>query len=212
MRHLSFTDKIVNQFDTALRTVAGQPLLTERPNPSEGVAEAELSDAERILAGRLMRINHAGEVAAQGLYQGQALTAGLPQVRERMERAAHEENDHLEWCEQRAKELGTHVSFLNPLWYLGSHSIGAVAGVAGDRWSLGFVVETERQVVKHLEEHEAQIPESDQKTHAILQQMKKDEAHHADIARSAGGAELPPPVKGLMQLASKVMTRTAYWI
>jgi len=212
MRHLTLADKIVNQFDTALRTVVGQPKLTERPNPSEGVAEAELTDTERELAGRLMRINHAGEVSAQGLYQGQALTAKLPQVREEMERAALEENDHLEWCERRARELGTHVSLLNPIWYLGSVSIGALAGLAGDRWSLGFVVETEHQVVKHLEEHEAQLPESDQKTHAILSQMKEDEAHHADIAKRAGGADLPAPIKGLMQLTSKIMTRTAYWI
>ncbi len=212
MRHLTLADKIVNQFDTALRTVAGQPKLTERPNPSAGIAEAELTDAERELAGRLMRINHAGEVSAQGLYQGQALTAKLPQVREKMERAALEENDHLEWCERRARELGTHVSYLNPLWYLGSLSIGALAGLAGDKWSLGFVVETEHQVVKHLEEHEAQLTDSDQKTHAILRQMKEDEAHHADIATSAGGADFPAPIKGLMQLTSKIMTRTAYWI
>ena len=212
MRHLSFVDKIVDQFDTALRTVAGQPRLTERANPSDGVAEAELTDTERDLAGRLMRINHAGEVAAQGLYQGQALTAKLPKVREKMVRAAQEENDHLAWCEQRAKELGTHVSLLNPLWYVGSVSIGALAGAAGDKWSLGFVVETEHQVVKHLEEHEAQISVHDRRTQAILQQMKADEAHHADIAKSAGGADFPAPIKGLMQLTAKVMTRTAYWV
>jgi len=212
MRHLTFADKIVNQFDTALRTVAGRPKLTERVNPAEDVAEAELADEERELAGRLMRINHAGEVAAQGLYQGQALTARLPQVREKMARAAMEENDHLEWCEQRARELGTHVSLLNPLWYLGSVSIGALAGAAGDKWSLGFVVETEHQVVKHLEEHEAQLSPGDQKTHAILRQMKEDEVHHADIAKSAGGADFPAPIKGLMQLTSKIMTHTAFWI
>ena len=212
MRHLTFTDKIVNEFDTALRTIAGQPKLTERPNPSEGMADAELTDVERELAGRLMRINHAGEVSAQGLYQGQALTAKLPQVREEMARAAQEENDHLEWCEHRAKELGTHVSYLNPIWYLGSLSIGALAGFAGDRWSLGFVVETEKQVVKHLQGHEAQLSESDQKSRAILSQMREDEARHADVARSAGGADLPAPIRGLMQLTSKVMTRTAYWI
>lgn len=212
MRHLTFTDKIVNEFDTALRSVAGRPILTERPNPSEEIDEADLTDCEKELAGRLMRINHAGEISAQGLYRGQALTAKLSEVREKMERAALEENDHLEWCESRAKELGTHVSLLNPLWYMGSVSIGAVAGLAGDKWSLGFVVETEKQVVKHLEEHETQISPSDQKTRAILSQMKKDEAHHADVAKNAGGAELPVPVKGLMQLTSKIMTRTAYWI
>lgn len=212
MRHLTFTDKIVNEFDTALRSVAGRPILTERPNPSEEIDEADLTDSEQDLAGRLMRINHAGEVSAQGLYRGQALTAKLPEIREKMERAALEENDHLEWCERRARELGTHVSLLNPLWYMGSVSIGALAGLAGDKWSLGFVVETENQVVRHLEEHEAQLSLSDQKTRAILAQMKEDEAHHADIAKSAGGAELPVPIKSLMQLTSKVMTRTAYWI
>ncbi|MCW8982446.1 MAG: 2-polyprenyl-3-methyl-6-methoxy-1,4-benzoquinone monooxygenase, partial [Gammaproteobacteria bacterium] len=122
------------------------------------------------------------------------------------------ENDHLEWCETRAKELGTHVSLLNPIWYIGSVTIGALAGLAGDRWSLGFVVETEHQVVKHLEEHEEQLSEKDQKTQAILKQMKEDEAHHADIAKGAGGADFPVPIKGLMQLVSKIMTRTAYWI
>lgn len=212
MRHLTFTDKIVNEFDTALRSVAGRPILTERLNPSEKIDEADLTESEQELAGRLMRINHAGEVAAQGLYRGQALTAKLPEVREKMEHAALEENDHLEWCERRARELGTHVSLLNPLWYMGSVSIGALAGLAGDKWSLGFVVETENQVVRHLEEHEAQLSLSDQKTQAILAQMKEDEAHHADIAKSAGGAELPVPIKGLMQLTSKIMTRTAYWI
>lgn len=212
MRHLTLADRIVNEFDTALRTVAGRPKLTERPNPSEGMVDSELSDAERELAGRLMRINHAGEVSAQGLYQGQALTAKLPQVREEMTRAALEENDHLEWCERRAKELGAHVSYFNPLWYLGSFSIGALAGLAGDKWSLGFVVETEKQVVKHLQEHAAQLSQSDQKSNAILSQMREDEAHHADGARKAGGADLPAPIKGLMQLTSKVMTRTAYWL
>lgn len=212
MRHLTFTDKIVNEFDTALRSVAGRPILTERLNPSEKIDEADLTESEQELAGRLMRINHAGEVAAQGLYRGQALTAKLPEVREKMEHAALEENDHLEWCESRAKELGTHVSLLNPLWYMGSVSIGALAGLAGDKWSLGFVVETENQVVKHLEEHEAQLSPDDQKTRAILSQMKEDEAHHADIAKSAGGADFPVPIKGLMQLTSKIMTRTAYWI
>lgn len=212
MRHLTLADRIINELDTALRTIAGAPKLTERPNPSEGMVDTDLSDVERELAGRLMRINHAGEVSAQGLYQGQALTARLPKVRQEMARAAMEENDHLAWCEGRAKELGTHVSYLNPLWYLGSLSIGALAGWAGDRWSLGFVVETEKQVVEHLEEHEAQLSASDQKSHAILSQMREDEAHHADVARSAGGADLPAPIRGLMQLTSKVMTRTAYWL
>ncbi len=198
--------------DVGIRTLFGQPKITERPNPAQTETETELSDSERQLAGRLMRINHAGEVAAQGLYQGQALTARLPQVRQQMERAALEENDHLDWCEKRARELGTHVSLLNPVWYAGSVTIGALAGAAGDKWSLGFVAETEKQVVRHLEEHLAQLPEQDEKSRAILEQMKEDEGHHATVAVEAGGAELPYPVKKLMGLTSKVMTRTAFWV
>jgi len=212
MRHYSPLDKLFINLDTALRTVAGKPIITERPNPAGGLDEAPLSEGERELAGRLMRINHAGEVSAQGLYQGQALTAKLPDVRSKMERAALEENDHLEWCERRAKELGTHVSYLNPLWYGGSVAIGALAGLIGDKWSLGFVVETEHQVCRHLESHMAQLSPEDQKTQAILKQMHEDEARHADMAQAAGGAPFPEPVKKLMQLSSKVMTKTAYWI
>ncbi len=212
MRNYSPLDKLFINLDTALRTVAGKPIITERPNPAEGIEEAPLSDSERELAGRLMRINHAGEVSAQGLYQGQALTAKLPEVREKMERAALEENDHLDWCERRAKELGTHVSYLNPLWYGGSVAIGALAGLIGDKWSLGFVVETEHQVCRHLESHMAKLSTEDQKTRAILQQMHEDEARHADMAQAAGGAPFPAPIKALMQLTSKVMTKTVYWI
>jgi len=198
--------------DVGMRTLFGQPKITERPNPAQNETEIELSEAERQLAGRLMRINHAGEVAAQGLYQGQALTARLPQVRQQMERAALEENDHLDWCEKRAKELGTHVSVLNPAWYAGSTAIGALAGLAGDKWSLGFVAETEKQVVKHLEEHLEQLPEHDDKSRAILEQMKEDEGRHATVALEAGGTELPYPVRKFMELTSKIMTRTAFWI
>ncbi len=212
MRNYSPLDKLFINLDTALRTLGGKPIITERPNPADGLDEAPLSASERDLAGRLMRINHAGEVSAQGLYQGQALTAKLPEVRDKMERAALEENDHLDWCEHRAGELGTHVSYLNPLWYGGSVAIGALAGVIGDKWSLGFVVETEHQVCRHLESHMAQLSPEDRKTGAILQQMHDDEARHADMAQAAGGAPFPAPIKALMQLTSKVMTKTAYWI
>ncbi len=212
MRHYTPLDRLMMHLDVGVRTVLGKPILTERPNPADGQPEAELSEADRQLAGRLMRINHAGEVSAQGLYEGQALTAKLPEVREKMERAALEENDHLEWCERRAKEMGTHVSYLNPVWYAGSLAIGALAGLAGDKWSLGFVVETERQVIKHLDEHIDRLPPHDQKTRAVLEQMKEDEAHHATIALHAGGAALPPPVKLVMKVTSKVMTKTAYWV
>ena len=211
-RHYSPLDQLLMGFDTGMRTLLGKPTVSERSNPAKAKTETELTATERELAGRLMRINHAGEVAAQGLYQGQALTARLPQVRGQMERAALEENDHLDWCESRAKQLGTHVSYLNPLWYTGSMAIGAVAGLAGDKWSLGFVAETEKQVVKHLHEHLQRLPETDAKSRAILEQMKEDEGHHATVALEAGGAELPYPVKKIMGLISKVMTRTAFWL
>jgi ubiquinone biosynthesis monooxygenase Coq7 len=211
-RHYTALDHLLMHMDVGLRTVLGQPRITERANPAQGLPEAELSTAERDLAGRLMRINHAGEVAAQGLYQGQALTARLPVVREKMERAAQEENDHLDWCERRAKEMGTHVSYLNPVWFAGSVTIGALAGLAGDKWSLGFVAETEKQVVRHLDDHLARLPRQDEKGHAILEQMREDEGHHATTALEAGGAELPYPIKRLMQLTSKIMTRSAYWL
>jgi ubiquinone biosynthesis monooxygenase Coq7 len=159
-----------------------------------------------------MRVNHTGEVCAQALYQGQALTARLPEVRDSLERSAQEENDHLAWCEQRIEELGGRKSFANPLFYAGSFAIGALAGLAGDKWSLGFVVETERQVEDHLESHIAQVPADDLRTRSVLEQMKDDEIHHATVALDAGGAELPAPVKVAMKAVSKVMTNGAYWI
>ncbi len=198
--------------DQALRTVAGRPKTTERPNPAAGGADAELDSPARQLAGRLMRVNHSGEVAAQALYQGQALTARLPRVRDKMERAAQEENDHLAWCETRINELGSHKSVLNPLWYAGSFLIGATAGAVGDKWSLGFVAETEHQVVAHLDEHLARLPENDVKSRAILEQMRDDEGHHATTAIESGGVPLPTGIQRLMQMASKVMTKTAFWI
>jgi ubiquinone biosynthesis monooxygenase Coq7 len=159
-----------------------------------------------------MRVNHAGEIAAQGLYQGQAATAELPEVRAAMEQAAEEENDHLAWCEARLAELGSRPSVLGPLWYAGAFAIGAGAGLVGDRWSLGFVAETERQVVRHLEEHLGMLPADDARSRAILEQMKEDELAHGSAALEAGGAELPRPVKALMGLVSKLMTRGAYWV
>jgi ubiquinone biosynthesis monooxygenase Coq7 len=211
-RKLSPLDHLVMNADQALRTLAGRPLVSGRPNPADDRDEAELSDAERTESMRLMRINHAGEVAAQALYQGQALTARLETVRGSMEQAAAEENDHLEWCERRVDELGGRVSYLNPLWYLGSFAIGASAGAVGDRWSLGFVAETEKQVIRHLDGHLKRMSDKDQKSRAILEQMKIDEAHHGAEAMRAGGAVLPRPVQRLMQLTSRVMTGVTYWI
>ena len=157
-----------------------------------------------------MRVNHAGEIAAQGLYQGQAATARLEEVRDAMERAADEENDHLAWCEERLAELGSRPSILNPLWYAGAFTIGAVAGLVGDRWSLGFVAETERQVVRHLDDHLGMLPPDDDRSRSILEQMKVDEERHGAVAEDAGGASLPAPVRHLMSVVSKVMTRGAY--
>jgi len=157
-----------------------------------------------------MRVNHAGEVAAQGLYHGQALTARRAEIRETMRRAAREEGDHLAWCRDRLTELGAAPSVLNPLWYAGSFLIGAVAGAAGDRWSLGFMAETERQVEGHLNDHLGRLPAGGERSRAILEQMKTDEIEHGRTALEAGGAELPGPIRALMRLTSKVMTRTAY--
>ena len=211
MRKLNLFDKLINEVDQALRTVHTLAPTTERPNPSVDIkVENELSEEENKLSAKLMRINHAGEVSAQGLYRGQALTAKREDIREQMERSAMEENDHLNWCETRLDDLGAHKSYFGPLWYMGSFSIGAIAGLVGDKWSLGFVKETEDQVVKHLDEHIEKISQSDKPSLAILQQMKTDEAHHADIAVEAGAAKLPLPIrKVLMPLMSKVMTKTA---
>lgn len=211
-RHYSPFDRLLINVDRGLRTVFGRPETSERPDPADACAEADLGARERDEASRLMRVNHSGEISAQALYQGQALTARLPQVREKMEQAALEENDHLEWCARRTRELGGRTSLLNPLWYTGSLAIGAAAGWAGDKWSLGFIVETERQVVRHLEGHLRRVSLRDSKSRAILEQMKIDESRHATTALNAGGAPLPAPVRGLMALTSRVMTKTAYWI
>jgi ubiquinone biosynthesis monooxygenase Coq7 len=211
-RDYSPIDQVLMQIDKALTTVFGQPHITERTTPGADLAEPELSEVERKASLRMMRVNHAGEVSAQALYQGQALTARLPEVRDSMEQAALEENDHLVWCQQRIEALGGHTSVLNPLWYVGSFAIGAIAGKVGDKWSLGFVAETEKQVVEHLDSHLAKMSPLDQKSRAIIEQMKVDELHHGSMASEAGGAELPMPIKGIMGLVSKVMTRTSHWI
>jgi len=211
-RRYSFADRVVGQLDRGLRTVFGGVGQPSRPNPSSALGETVLSDTERKHSAGLLRVDHAGEVAAQALYQGQALTARDERIRRMLEVAAEEENDHLAWCEQRLDELGAGTSVLNPLWYGGSFAIGAVAGFLGDRWSLGFLAETERQVVSHIESHLDALPKADDKSRAILEQMREDEGAHATSAVDAGGAELTPPVKRLMGLMSRVMTRTAYWV
>jgi 3-demethoxyubiquinol 3-hydroxylase len=208
-RVLSPLDRLLDQADRALRATLSRPSAL-RPNPA-GERPGHLADetARRHAAG-LMRVNHAGEVAAQGLYHGQAITARRPEIRAAMEQAARDEGDHLAWCRDRLDELGDRPSLLAPLWYAGSVAIGALAGAAGDRWSLGFMAETERQVEGHLEDHLGRLPQGDERSRAILQQMKQDEASHARAAMDAGGAELPLPVRGLMRLTAKVMTGTAY--
>ena len=210
MRKLNVLDRFISEMDKALRTVHTLAPTTGRPNPATNVKDIELTDSERRASAKLMRINHAGEISAQGLYRGQALTTRSDEIRQQMDVSAMEENDHLNWCETRLDELGSHKSYFSPVWYLGSLGIGALAGIAGDKWSLGFVKETEDQVVRHLEKHIGKLPASDDVSRAILQQMKIDEAHHADVAVKAGAANLPFPIrKILMPVLSKVMTKTS---
>ena len=169
-------------------------------------------DTDRVRSAALMRVNHAGEVAAQALYAGHAIAAGDARVRDAMLQAAAEEGEHLDWCEARVRELDSHVSYLTPLWYFGSFAIGAAVASAGDKWGLGFVMETERQVVEHLDRHLELLPEQDHRSRSILEQMRRDEMQHASVARDAGGAELPPPLRVLMRCCAKMMTGTAYWV
>lgn len=211
MQQLTSLDLFIINCDRGLRTLFGK-LPATQTNPAQTVADTELTQSEKLLSARLMRVNHAGEVSAQALYQGQALTARTTEVRDNMKQSSLEENDHLVWCQERIHELNGRLSFLNPLWYTGSFAIGACAGIAGDKWSLGFVAETERQVVKHLEGHLQRLPSRDLKSRAILEQMKEDEAHHASVAIKVGGVSLPKPVCWLMGGVSKVMTKTAFWI
>jgi ubiquinone biosynthesis monooxygenase Coq7 len=204
-------DRFIIGFDNALRTLL-TPAQTLRPVPGTGLPEVELTDAEKNETTALMRVNHVGEICAQALYQGQALTARDTGVQQALTQAAREETEHLAWTERRIAELGGRKSLLNPLWYGGSFAIGAFAGMLGDKWNLGFLAETERQVETHLAGHLQRLPQHDGKSRAIVAQMQVDEAGHATTAMSYGGAELPTPVKLAMQLGSKVMTRTAYWV
>ena len=211
-RNFSIFDRFINEIDKGLRTSFGPAPRAERPNPASDLTEAEIPEREQELASRFMRINHAGEICAQGLYQGQALTARLPRVRQKMEEAAQEENDHIAWTAERISELGGHTSYLNPLWYAGSFALGAAAGLAGDKWSLGFVAETEKQVVAHLEGHLDKLSQSDKKSRAILEQMCIDEGKHATTAMTAGAASFPRPIQRLMKFTSRIFTNTTYWV
>ncbi|WP_319941635.1 2-polyprenyl-3-methyl-6-methoxy-1,4-benzoquinone monooxygenase [Aestuariirhabdus haliotis] len=211
-RHYSALDQLLIGADQVLRTLSHSANTAERPSPAESHQESTLDKDEKRHVAGLMRVNHAGEVCAQALYQGQALTARLPDVREAMNEAAREEIDHLVWCEQRLQQLGSRTSLLNPVWYAASFSIGALAGALGDKWSLGFVAATENQVCAHLESHLEKLPVSDQKSRAILKQMKDDEERHEQMAMQAGGAEFPAPVRAVMTMVSKAMTASSYRI
>lgn len=209
---MNLIDTLILQADQALRTLVPGSVNAARANPAQTAPAATLDDVARSHAAGLMRINHTGEVCAQALYQGQALTAKLPEVRQSMEHAAAEEVDHLAWCEDRLRELDSRTSVLNPLWYGMSFGLGALAGLAGDKWSLGFVAETEQQVCAHLKEHLDALPAQDEKSKCILQQMLIDEARHADTAVQAGAAELPAPLQQAMALMAKVMKTAVYRI
>lgn len=211
-RRYSLVDRVIAQFDAGIQTLYGRPRGTGRPSPANGLPEPELDRQERRKAARLMRVNHCGEICAQALYQAQAITTRNPTLRQTLARAAAEENDHLAWCEERLMRLGSHTSYLNPLFYIGSLGIGALAGAAGDRWSLGFLAQTEEQVVQHLSRHLQRLPSQDQPSRAIVEQMRLEEGGHASAATAAGAARIPGPVRQLMRLSARAMTGTTYWI
>ena len=202
-------EQVIVEFDRALRTVFSAAR-SQRQVPGAGHPEAELNDEERAHVCGLMRVNHVGEICAQALYQGQALTSREPSLRESLRGAADEETEHLAWTEQRLAELGGRKSLLNPLWYAGALSLGLLAGRLGDKWNLGFLAETERQVEAHLDSHLASLPEQDRRSREIVDQMRIDEIRHAETAVRLGAAELPAPFRVAMKLAAKVMTETAY--
>ena len=212
MKSASPVDFAISQFDAALRTLAGVTRAT-RPNPAKAVKETStLTEEERRTAGRLMRVNHCGEICAQALYLGQGLTSSNPATQQAMQQAAQEESDHLSWCEDRLEALGTHKSYLNPLFFAASFAGGAVTGLISDQVNLGFVAATEERVIDHLEAHLEQLPQHDSESRAILEQMKQDEDTHRTTALNRGGTDFPAPVKHIMTLASKVMTKSTYWI
>lgn len=211
-RQLTPLDRLISGVDSALRTVAAPTRHTARDNPAGDIPEQPLSDSEKSHSAGLMRVNHAGEIAAQGLYQGHAAVARDPAIEQQMQQAADEEMDHLGWCEQRLAELGEKPSRLSPVWYAGAFVVGAASGVLGDRWSLGFIEETEKQVSDHLTGHLGRLPASDEKSRAIVSRMRDEEEQHGANARAAGAAILPAPIRRLMRLTARVLTGTAYRI
>lgn len=210
-KHFTLFDKLCLGIDQALRALTDNAKTTGQSYPATSAHES-LTESERKHSAGLMRVNHTGEICAQALYHGQGIVSREPDLQEKLQQAAIEEGDHLAWCKQRLDELHSHTSYLNPLWYAGSFCIGMVAGMIGDKWSLGFVVETERQVIKHLEEHLSKLPTQDACSHQILTRMEQDEAKHRDEALAAGAHELPGIIKRMMALTSKIMVKTAYWV
>lgn len=212
-RYYSPLDKFIIEFDQMLRHITANDTIPPiRPSPALDQPQSHLTGEQKNHIAGLMRVNHAGEISAQALYRAQAFTARNAKIQEKMRQSAEEEIDHLAWCETRLQELNSHTSYLNAVWYAGSWLIGAFMGAIGDQWSLGFVVETERQVVKHLKEHLEQLPKEDARTRAILQQMETDESYHATVALDAGAFELPETMKTLMRWTSQIMTNTAYYL
>jgi 3-demethoxyubiquinol 3-hydroxylase len=208
---LSWPDRLIATLDEGLRAVAARPA-GARPSPAAELPEADLTDAERRSSAALLRVNHAGEIAAQALYNGQALFARSEATRRQLRAASREERDHLAWCATRLEELGGRTSLLDPLWYAGSFCIGMIAGAAGDPLSLGFVAETERQVEAHLNDHLGRLPAADRKSNAILTRMAEDEAHHGTMANLAGGAPLPSPIRRCMGLGGEMLRRIALFV
>jgi len=212
IRTTSLLDKIIQHADQSLRTVTGSLTQSHRATPARDLKETPLTNTEKKHAASLMRINHTGEVCAQALYSGQATVAKSKQIKQELQHCADEETDHLFWCQQRVRELNSHVSYLNPLWFGGSFMLGVAAGLAGDKWNLGFLAETEYQVEAHLARHLDKLPTADEKSRKIVEQMREDELQHAKTAEKYGAAELPGPLKNLMKMVSKIMTTTVYHI
>ncbi len=212
MTSITGADRFVAQLDRVLRAVTGNIGQTQRSSPSNSLQDDKLLEEDRLKSGRLMRVNHCGEVCAQALYLGQSLASRNRQTVKVMSQAAEEEIDHLSWCEQRLAELDTPVSYLNPLFFAASFSAGIASALVGDKFNLGFLAATEEQVVAHLEEHIAQVPENDHRSRAILSQMKDDENSHRVQALNRGGLNFPSAMKRLMTAASRLMTRTTYWV
>lgn len=213
MRHYNLADKFLLHVDRGLRTVLAKSQHDTDSSPADSVhLKFDLSEAENKLSAQLMRVNHAGEVAAQGLYHGHELTAHDERIKQQMRKSAQEEQAHLKWCEKRLKELNDEPSILDPIWYIGSYVIGAATGALGDKWSLGFISETEKQVVQHIDDHLSRLPKNDVKSQVLLAKMREDEEQHDKSAQAAGAHELPKPAKSIMNAVSKIMTKTSFWI